>query len=69
MKYYINENGNYCSYDYIPNFTAEDGMTEISAEEYNDAMETAQREYEEAIAEELPEAVVYAEISEVLNEA
>ena len=34
MKYYINKDGNYCSYDYIPAFTEADEMTEISAEEY-----------------------------------
>ena len=35
MKYYINKDGNYCSYDYIPSFTEADEMTEISAEEYH----------------------------------
>mgnify|MGYP003305284805 CR=1 FL=1 len=33
-KYYIDRYGNYCSYDYVPNFTEEDQMTEITEEEY-----------------------------------
>ena len=56
MKYYINKDGNYCSYDYIPSFTEEDGMTEISAEEYNNFVADMQREYEEYIAEQATEA-------------
>ena len=56
MKYYINKDGNYCSYNYIPNFTEEDGMTEISAEEYNDAMAAMQQAYEESLEEQATEA-------------
>lgn len=56
MKYYINKDGNYCSYDYIPNFTEADGMTEISAEEYNSYVGAKQKEYEESIAEQATEA-------------
>lgn len=44
-KYYTNKDGNYCSYNYIPSFTEEDGMTEISEAEYSAAVAHLEAEY------------------------
>jgi hypothetical protein len=45
MKYYINKDGNYCSYNYIPSFTEEDGMAEITEEEYSTEISRREEEY------------------------
>jgi hypothetical protein len=45
MKYYINKDGNYCSYNYIPSFTEEDGMTEITEEVYRTEISQREEEY------------------------
>ena len=55
-KYYIDRYGNYCSYNYIPNITEADGMTEISTEEFHNHVAATQKAYEEAIAEQTGEA-------------